>query len=219
MSSPVIKKEKIKKSADDKKVYYKGFLENIYSDRDFHKILKNIDFIPKRDYIYNIDSLAEILGIKTTKDIDNLCRHINSVFKNLTKKDTELKEILKELPRDNSNFCEVIINALYEYIFVYKKEFKLPISMTEEKYTELISKNKRGTIQPNEKKLLDNIMNIKLCNCIKGLIISDIIDEKNNIKTNRKSPKYNAYAVCLNSIYKQRNMPVPYGATKQCKYM
>ena len=185
------------KTTKGKTIPYKGFIENVYADKFFHEILKDKLVGPIRDFKYNIEALSEILGIKSSNDTITLCRHIKSTFNNLTRKNTELGKILEQLPKNNVSFCAVIVDALYE----------------------LVSKNQKGTINPIEKKLLDNILNIKLCNCIKGLIVEDIVAEKSNKKSIRRSPKYNPYAVCISSVYKKRNIAVPYQATKKCKDM
>jgi hypothetical protein len=207
------------KTTKGKTIPYNGFIENVYADKFFHEILKDKLVGPNRDFKYNIEALSEILGVKSSNDTTKLCNHIKSTFNNLTRKNTELGRILEQLPKNNVSFCAVIVDALYEYFFEYKREFKLPTSISKKHYNELVSKNQKGTINPIEKKLLDNILNIKLCNCIKGLIVEDIVAEKSNKKSIRRSPKYNPYAVCISSVYKKRNIAVPYQATKKCKDM
>ena len=80
-----------------------------------------------------------------------------------------------------------------------RKRKSLKLNMSEKIYKKLL-KNKR--LSKTQKKSLDKALHMKYCNCVKS------------IKYGQKNP--GAYAICANSVYKNRGLDMPFRAARDC---
>ena len=79
------------------------------------------------------------------------------------------------------------------------KSKSLKLNMSEDKYKKLLSKKR---LSKKEKKKLDKALHMKYCKCVKS------------IKYGQKNP--GAYAICANSVYKNRGLDMPFRAARDC---
>jgi len=88
-----------------------------------------------------------------------------------------------------------------------KKKFSLKSKLSEDKYKSLIEKKQKKKISKKDNKILEKELNKKYCKCIKTL----------KKKYSKKSQIYkNKYGICMNSIYKRRNLIPPYNVSNSC---
>ena len=80
-----------------------------------------------------------------------------------------------------------------------RKSKSLKLNMSEDKYKKLLSKKR---LSKKEKKKLDKALHMKYCKCVKS------------IKYGQKNP--GAYAICANSVYKNRGLDMPFRAARDC---
>ena len=80
-----------------------------------------------------------------------------------------------------------------------RKRKSLKLNMSEKNYKKLL-KNKR--LSKTQKKSLDKALHMKYCKCVKS------------IKYGQKNP--GAYAICANSVYKNRGLDMPFRAARDC---
>ena len=76
-------------------------------------------------------------------------------------------------------------------------------------YKTLIRQKQKGKLTKKKAKVLDKMLQNKLCKCIKGL-------KAKNYK-NKKFKKGSEYPICLSSIYTKRGIKPPKRAIKKCK--
>jgi len=88
-----------------------------------------------------------------------------------------------------------------------KSNKKTNKKITKDKYIELLEKHKKNKLSKKDKKLLDNELFKKYCTCIRTL------------KRSKNKKMYDAkYGICMNSVYKNRNITPPFNASKKCKF-
>lgn len=130
---------------------------------------------------------------------------------------SKMKSLLKDL-LPGPQYCSVqtgyIITKIIKNI-LYPQKFpkKSPMLITEELNQKLISLKKRRTLShTTEQELLRETLHSKLCHCIKGMLI------KNKFRKDvlNKSSEYNPYAVCTQSVYKNRGFSVPKKTVRKC---
>jgi len=179
--------------------------------------LKNsIDIAVKKstDKMYNIKEVAKILKVDYSGTFEEICENI---YKHLLKykRKPAIKYFLSKFNKEDLGFYNILIDSLYELFFPSLLSKKSPINITEAKYKRLIKERKkeRPNINIRDNILLDNALHIKFCHCIKKLYLKNIIrQEFSNIKG-----KYNPYAICTSSIYKNRDFNVPPSAARKCR--
>lgn len=151
----------------------------------------------------DVTYLSNILKISTknkTKKI--LCQEIiNKIVKK--KEFNEIIDIIKNGKQLNDN---IVINVLLSTLYPNNFPRVSPIPITKELYNELIDKHKNNKpLNEHEKTILNISLYIKLRHCTKKMILKskllkDIFDKDEDI---------NPYALCTNSIYKQRGISPP----------
>ena len=178
------------------------------------KYIKFLDYTIKisRDKEYNVQAVAKMLGLPSNRPYNVQCRIIISFLKKKSKTNKVIKKLL-DSAKSEKKLCNYLVEILY--LLFNPKNFpnKAPILITENKYKNLLKKEKNNTITNREKLLLDEALNVKYCHCIKKLYLKNIFLE--NIL--EKRPKYNPYAICMSSIYKNRNIDPPHKASYTCR--
>ena len=205
-----INPQKLKKIANILNINLSKYNDNEWICANLEKIF-NTSEPDKKDIKY----VSKTLKISTRNKKDSeLCKEIsdkiinsnkdfNSIV-NLVKKDNKIKE--KEL---NNLVVNIVLSALYPSNFPHNS----PIPISEDLYNELILKKVNNKPMTNEEiELLNISLYIKLCYCTKKMFLkSKFLKDVMNI-----DDKVNNYAICTNSVYKQRNIELPENATRNC---
>ena len=96
-----------------------------------------------------------------------------------------------------------------KYFFCFDSSKKTNLKskkLSKDKYNQLLKKHKSKKLTKREKNLLENELFKKYCKCIRTL------------KRSKNKKMYDAkYGICMNSIYKKRNIEPPYNASNKCK--
>ena len=181
---------------------------------DKTKYLKFLDYTIKisNNKEYNTQAVAKILDLPSNRPYNVQCRIIVSFLKKRAETNVVIRELLQK-KKTNKNICEFLVQTLFSLFNPKNFPKKAPILISETKYKNLIKKSKNNTINREEKKDLDEALNIKYCHCIKKLYLKNIFLE--NILD--KKAKYNPYAICMSSIYKNRNITPPKKASYTCR--
>ena len=83
-----------------------------------------------------------------------------------------------------------------------KTKRKMKLKITEQTYKKLLKKQKsKRKMTKKENKILNDSMYIKYCKCLRSF---------------EYTKERRGYPICMNSIYKQRNIKPPRHASKQC---
>jgi len=85
-----------------------------------------------------------------------------------------------------------------------KKRKSLKLRISEKKYKSLIKKRRKSnsSLSKKEKKQLDDALFVKYCKCLKKF------ESEGDAK---------GYPICMNAVYKQRNIKPPKNPVKKCK--
>ena len=182
-------------------------------------LLGNIFYSVSLDDIKKICQLLEIgLRNRLKNKVKPLNQLLFEICQTISKYSTpEFKQVIKRLLGSNQQcnvtkgyiIAKIIINILYPGNF-YKKA---PIPITEQLYQKLIKMKKMGLIQTRQEEfLLEQSLHNKICHCVKETLIRNkFLREVLN-----KPTSYNAFAICTNSVYKQRGLPVPPSEIRNC---
>lgn len=180
---------------------------------------KAIDIPVKRstNKKYNIRQVARVLNIKivNSPSTNQLCTDIYEKLRKNSLNKPSLQYFLSKFYNGETkkiNFCQLLIDSLYELFYPSDMEKDSPILITENKYKELIEKKKNDDLTEQDSSTLDEAMHIKLCHCIKKIYIKNIIDTEFFEKIRTLNP----YAICTSSIYKKRGFNVPPCAARNC---
>ena len=85
-----------------------------------------------------------------------------------------------------------------------KKRKKMKLSISEKKYKKLIQQRRsKKKMSLKNKKLLDDALYIKYCNCLKSFEFT---------KKDKRG-----YPICMNSVYKKRGIKPPKNASRLCR--
>lgn len=106
-------------------------------------------------------------------------------------------------------FTKIIKNILYPNKFPEKS----PMIISDELNKRLLTlKKKKLLSNTTEQELLRETLHSKLCHCIKGMLI------KNKFRKDvlNKNSQYNPYAICTQSVYKNRGFRVPKKTVRKC---
>lgn len=172
----------------------------------------DISVIKSRNKNYNIKQVANILNIPYT-DNRNTCQDIYDYLLKESKNSNSLEYFLEKFNPSDKDFCNTLINTLYELFHPSDMKLHSPIKISKKQYKSLVDKRKAGKrMSKEENKLLDEALYIKFCHCIKKLYIKNVID----YQFFNKELKYNPYAICTSSIYKNRDFDVPPSAAINC---
>ena len=106
-------------------------------------------------------------------------------------------------------FTKIIKNILYPNKFPEKS----PMMISKDLNNRLLSLKKMKLLSnTTEQELLRETLHSKLCHCIKGMLI------KNKFRKDvlNKDSQYNPYAICTQSVYKNRGLRVPKKTVRKC---
>lgn len=170
----------------------------------------NISVKRSKNKNYDINEVAKILGIKY-KDESELCDKIDKYLEEKRKTSKSLTYFLNFFAKNDTKYCNLLIDALYE---LFNPSNITEISLPYKKYKKLIEERQDGTITEGNNKLLEQILYLKLCRCIKKIYIKNIIDQE---FFNKSPSKYNRYAICTSSVYNKRGFKAPASAVKNCR--
>lgn len=170
----------------------------------------NISVKRSKNKNYNITEVAKILGIKY-KDESELCNKINKYLEEKKKTSTSLTYFLNFFAKSDTKYCSLLIDALYE---LFNPSNVTESSLPYKRYKKLIQERQDGTITEGNNHLLERMLYLKLCRCIKQIYIKNIINQE---FFNKSPLKYNKYAVCTSSIYNKRGFKAPASAVKNCR--
>ena len=93
-----------------------------------------------RDKEYNIGEVACLLGLPKEKNFKETC---NSIYEHLMKyrdSSEELNYFLNKFDSKDPEFCQTLINAIYELFIPSDFGKKSPITISDKEYLELIKK-------------------------------------------------------------------------------
>lgn len=198
----------------------------------FGKIL-NIDLSKYKDKTWICESMKSLLDV-SDPELDDI-KYLSKLMKIRTRKMSGRElctKISNKILTENKDFLEIVniikgdrelkdyelhnlvsnilLFALYPYGFPHHS----PLQISEELYQELIKKKVSDNLfDTDEEELLTNSLYIKLCHCIKKMLLKnkfmkDILEKPEDI---------NPYPICINSIYNNRGIKLPKNATKKCK--
>ena len=177
------------------------------------RYMNRLKFTIKRsdDREYNIQAVAKMLGLPNDKSYKTQCRLIINYLEQKKSSNEFIKELLANIPEKNA--CDLLVKTLYELLSPKTVPSKAPIKISETKYKKLINEKKTGSISRENDSILTEALNCKYCHCVKKLYL------KNNFERyiNNNEPKYNPYAICMSSIYKNRNIKSPNRVSFSCR--
>ena len=162
--------------------------------------------------LYNVQAVAEMLDLNVVENYKEQCRIITRRLEEMSRDNTIVKNLL-DSAKENENICQILVNTLYQLLNPESFPKKAPIKISEKKYKELIRQNKEGIITPDDKAILMEALNCKYCHCIKSIYLKD---QFNEYILNQKT-SYNRYALCMSSVYKNRNIEPPFRASYTCR--
>lgn len=187
------------------KTFRKNKEEKRYIDR------LNFNIKRSSDKTYNAQAVAQALGLKSDLPYTKQCMKIMSFLKKRKDSNPVIKELLdKKLKR--GQVCNILVDVLYNLLQPKKFPLKAPITISQDKYRELIEKYQKRKLTRTERSLLNESLNIKYCFCIKKLYLKFLFNEH----FLGKKHKYNEYGVCMNSIYKLRKIKAPKKISRKC---
>ncbi len=161
----------------------------------------------------DLELVAKMLGIPEEETDSKTCKSIIKYLKSIKKDNPYVQYLLKEIPSGKLQ-CATLVEALKNIIKPVRQLSNSPSTkISDELYEELLKKYNNDTITLKEKHILDNALNIKYCYCAKNIYYRNLWNQTMMNKENGVNP----YAVCINSIYKNRDIPVPDNIVASCK--
>jgi hypothetical protein len=162
---------------------------------------------------YNLEAVSKMLGIDTGGSYSQQCDKIISFLESKRSTNEIIDEILKQTRENKEDLCDVLVSSLYELFSPSSLPEKSPITITKEEYIDLLEKKKENDITFEENEILDEALNVKYCHCVKKLYLKNlfkkyILDEE---------IKYSPYAICMSSIYKNRDITPPFKVSHSCR--
>ena len=159
---------------------------------------------------YKMQAVAKMLDLEDDLPYQQQCNLIISHLNKIGKKNKQVKYLLENI--DDKDTCDILINILYD-MFNQDTLDDISIDITQKEYKNLIKKYQEKKITKKEKATLFKALNIKYCKCIKKLYLKDNYE----LLINGDKSNYNRYAVCINSIYKNRQIKPPKKISFSCK--
>lgn len=213
------KKRKSPKCEDISKkcIWIKGkkcvSIKSFRKKKDIKKYSSRLNFNLKRsiDKTYNAQAVAKALGIKSDLPYVRQCSLIMDFLKKHKKNNPIIKELLNKSLKQNQ-ICNILVDVLYNLLQPKKFPFKAPITISQDKYKELIEKYQKRTLKSRDRQILNEALNIKYCFCIKKLYLKFLF---NNHFLGKKN-KVSEYAICMSSIYKKRKIKPPKKISRKC---
>ena len=192
---------------------------NMINNDTKESLTGNIYYSTSIEDIYEVCHLLNIKlydeTLKKYKNLDDLSIEICQIVMKYST--LEFKNLIYKLINPNPE-CSIqtgyIITKIIKNI-LYPNQFprESPIPISEQLYEKLLLMKKKKILNnETEKYLVKKSLHTKICHCIKKVLITDKFKkEVLNI-----SSKYNPYAVCTSSIYKDRHIRVPAKEVKNC---
>ena len=168
---------------------------HLYTDEEL------INFLPN-NYFKNLYINSKIYDYDINYILDNLKNYKNSTIQFIV---NNYLEYIKQNKKINKNkIIDFIFNGLI------KSKTKSKYNITESKYKQLIFDKRNNKINIENEVLLKDTLNQKLCNCIKKISLKNLNDVASGDKY------INPYGICINSIYKNRNIEYKNEYLKNC---
>lgn len=194
-------------------------------DKYSTKFIKDMNILVSKsnNRLYNSQAVARLLDLEEKTDLKEQCHDIVNYLSSKRGTNPVIDRLLSNFDDSalsehvvDEDICKTLVNVLYQLFNPESFPDKAPIRITNKRYYSLIDKYKDGSITKKEKKILHNALNIKYCHCVKSLFIKESFDTfiKGN---NKKDDKYNRYAICMSSIYKNRNIKPPFKVSYSCR--
>ena len=161
--------------------------------------------------IYKLKQVADILNIKYINNKDT-CNEVYRFLLERSKINNNIKQFIKNINPKTKDFCKILINSLYN-LFENDNKFNNIYNISNNYYKYLLKKNKDGNITKKEYQILQNELHLKLCKCIKKIYIKNIIQNDFLGKQIDRNP----YPICIQSIYKNRNIDMPFRSVYKCR--
>ena len=179
---------------------------------DFKIFKKKINTLQKKKYKKEkkIKKLLKFFNLTEKKTKKENYKQLYSFLKEQSKTNRELKYFMNSIKRETPHYYKLMVNIMHDLVIpetIFKKYIRDDI------YTSLIGKKKKNSLTDDEKAILNDQLHIKFCKCIKKLYLQNLYHKM----FFQKEPVYNQYAVCTNSIYKNRNFDVPSRAAIECR--
>ena len=185
-------------------------------DKKFENFQKNVNIVVKKrnkSKLYNISNVSKMLGLPHNESYNHQCDQIINFLKSKKNSNKTIKILLDNIGDNRDSMCNILVNSLYELFNPESLPKRAPIKITKDEYINLLEKKKQNRISYKENELLDEALNCKYCFCVKKLYLKNLF--KQFIKD--EEPKYNAYAVCMNSVYRNRDITPPFKVSHSCR--
>ena len=185
-------------------------------DKKFENFRKTVNIvvdIKNKDRLYNISAVSKMLGLSTDGSYKQHCDRIIDYLRSKSPRNKAIKTLLDNAGDDRETMCNILVNSLYELFSPNKLPKKAPIQMEEEEYKELVKKKKEDDITYEQNEKLEEALNCKYCHCVKKLYLKNQFQ----LFINEEEPKYNPYAICMSSIYKNRDIKPPFKVSHSCR--
>ena len=183
-----------------------------YMDNDLQKFKRRYNLKVRKNHNkdYKIEVVADMFKIKKNLSINQKCLEIIKYLKDNSEKNQKIKFLLDNFRGDD--ICTVLSNILYD-MFSSDNLKDININLTDKRYRNLIKKYEKNNLNDIEMNLLMEALNIKYCKCVKKLYLKNLFEK--DIMS--KEETYNPYAVCINSIYKNRKIVPPKKISYSCR--
>lgn len=185
-------------------------------DKKFENFQKTVNIVVEKrnkSKLYNISAVSKMLGLPHKESYKQQCDQIMDFLESKKTSNKAIKILLDKIGDNRDSMCNILVNSLYELFNPESLPKKAPIKITKDEYIDLLEKKEQNKISYEENELLDEALNCKYCFCVKKLYL------KNQFKQFIKDeePKYNAYAVCMNSVYRNRDINPPFKVSHSCR--
>ena len=193
-------------------------ISNILRDDSRKVLTTNIYYQTTPEDVKHISQLLNISLKDSHGEFKNLEQMFVDICQKITKYSSKkMRSLLEDLLQEKSS-CSVqtgyIITKIIKNI-LYPNRFpkKSPMLITNQLDRKLISLKKKGVLSnTTEQELLRESLHSKLCHCIKSMLIHNKFKKE---VLNRQT-KYNPYAICTQSVYKNRGFRVPKKSVRKC---
>lgn len=185
-------------------------------DKKFENFKKTVNIVVERknkDRLYNISAVSKMLGLSTKGSYSQQCDTILEYLRTKSSTNKAIKTLLDNAGDDRDTMCNILVNSLYELFSPNSVPKKAPIQISQEEYMSLIKKKKEEDITYEENETLDEALNCKYCHCVKKLYLKNQFQ----LFIKEEEPKYNPYAICMSSIYKNRDIKPPFKVSHSCR--
>ena len=178
----------------------------------------NIYYQTKPEDVKHISQLLNISLKDSSGHSKNMDQLLLDICEHITKRSSKKMRSLLEDLYPGKIICSketgyIITKIIKNILYPQKFPKKSPILITKELNQKLISLKKRKVLSnTTEQELLKETLHTKLCHCIKSMLVTN----KFKKEVLNKRSQYNPYAICTQSVYKNRGFPVPKKSVRKC---